>query len=131
MRGVLTYKSDMWSTGVFMYLLLTGISPFKGKNEAETKEFILNKELNYNSYPLSFLSSDAKDLLRKLLDRNMYKRISANEALTHPWLSQGQLSHEISITSLANLENHYVHVGIRSGATTWSPSLSHTSPCAK
>jgi calcium-dependent protein kinase len=32
MKGVLTDKSDLWSTGVLMYLLLTGVSPFKGKN---------------------------------------------------------------------------------------------------
>lgn len=87
MKGVLTYKSDMWSTGVLMHLLLTGVSPFKGKNEAETKHLIINKELNYKAYPLSDLSENAKDLLRKLLDRNMYKRISASEALAHPWLS--------------------------------------------
>jgi calcium-dependent protein kinase len=93
MKGVLTNKSDMWSTGVLMHLLLTGVSPFKGKNEAETKQFVLNKELNYNAYPLSHLSECAKDLLRKLLDRSIYKRISANQALAHPWLSQRQLSH--------------------------------------
>lgn len=37
LKGVLTEKSDLWSSGVLMYILLTGISPFKGKNQSQTK----------------------------------------------------------------------------------------------
>lgn len=49
-KGVLTNKSDMWSTALLMHLLLTVVSPFKGKNEAETKQFVLAKELNYKAF---------------------------------------------------------------------------------
>jgi calcium-dependent protein kinase len=45
---VLAEKSDIWSSAVLMYILLTGASPFKSKNEQETKRNILKKVLKYN-----------------------------------------------------------------------------------
>lgn len=73
----LTEKSDVWSSAVLMYILLTGASPFKGKNEAETKRNILNKTIKYNEPPLKEVSEEAKDLLRRMLNRSINERITA------------------------------------------------------
>lgn len=48
LSGTLTEKSDIWSTGVLMYILLTGSTPFRGKSESETKLNILKKNIDYD-----------------------------------------------------------------------------------
>ncbi len=45
MKGILVDKSDIWSSGVLMYILLTGISPFRGRNEVETRRNINDKNI--------------------------------------------------------------------------------------
>lgn len=84
---VLTEKSDIWSSAVLMYILLTGASPFKSKNEQETKRNILKKVLKYNEKPLKDISDEAKDLLKLMFNRNIHDRISAIDALQHRWLN--------------------------------------------
>jgi calcium-dependent protein kinase len=42
-RGVLCDKSDLWSSGVLLHILLTGVPPFKGRDELETKANISSK----------------------------------------------------------------------------------------
>ena len=71
----------MWSCGVIMYILLTGFSPFKGKDKSSTSKKILNKE-----YDKSLLSKRCKaciDLIDKLLEKDKDKRIKAEAALNH------------------------------------------------
>ena len=58
----LTPKSDIWSCGVLMHILLTGQSPFRDRNQI-TKHNILNKKLNYKVAPLSKTSPEARELL--------------------------------------------------------------------
>jgi calcium-dependent protein kinase len=52
LKETLTEKSDIWSSGVLMYILLTGVSPFKGKNEKETKANIFKKIIDIDAPPL-------------------------------------------------------------------------------
>ena len=49
LSGTLTEKSDIWSSGVLMYILLTGSTPFRGKSESETRMNILKKNIDYDS----------------------------------------------------------------------------------
>ena len=44
-KRYLGLKSDIWSSGVLMYILLTGISPFRGRNEVETQRNINDKNI--------------------------------------------------------------------------------------
>lgn len=74
--------------------------------------------IDFNSSSFSLISEDAKDLLGKLLNRNMYKRISANEALSHPWLSKVKNENPISVKNLEKLENYYVQIYLFSEAIT-------------
>jgi serine/threonine protein kinase len=63
MKNILSEKSDIWSSGVLLYILLTGVSPFRGSNESQTKDNINFKALNFSSAPLNCASNEAKDLL--------------------------------------------------------------------
>lgn len=81
-------KCDVWSAGVLLHLLLVGTVPFPGANDADTISQVLNKQLCFENPSYNILSSFAKDLLSKLLNRNVEERLDAKNALQHPWLSQ-------------------------------------------
>ena len=81
---------DIWSIGVIMYIMLTGFPPFYGSDD----ESILNHvslgkyDTNIDSY--QSLSDDAKDLITKLLTFEPSQRITARNALNHPWFQSAE-----------------------------------------
>ena len=81
-------KCDEWSCGVIMYILLTGDAPFPGETEEEIFEKIKKCEYNFDSPKFKNVSENCKDLIRKLLEPNSINRISANEALRHPFFTE-------------------------------------------
>ncbi|KAL7544599.1 hypothetical protein ACHAWF_007984 [Thalassiosira exigua] len=76
---------DMFSTGVTAYFLLTGMLPFDGPTDEETFDLISACDFGFPASSI-FLSEDAKDFVTKLLEVDPRKRMSAAEALNHPWL---------------------------------------------
>ncbi|KAF7456632.1 calcium-dependent protein kinase CDPK2B [Cryptosporidium felis] len=81
-------KCDVWSAGVLMHLLIMGVVPFPGANDAETISQVLNKQLFFEDPDYCHLSPLARDFLSKLLNRNVEERLDAKLALKHPWISQ-------------------------------------------
>nr|GMD97449.1 calcium-dependent protein kinase 29 [Ipomoea batatas]GME00110.1 calcium-dependent protein kinase 29 [Ipomoea batatas] len=79
---------DVWSAGVILYILLSGFPPFCADNDKGTFEEILKGQLDLKSPPWPSISSDAKDLIRRMLAVDPRKRITAAEALEHPWLKE-------------------------------------------
>lgn len=79
--------ADLWSLGVVVYTLLTGISPFLGRNDRETLQNVLNEANNVNYGPLEGIgvSQECKDFLRGLLLHSPAQRMTAGKALKHPW----------------------------------------------
>ena len=79
------HKCDNWSTGVTAFFLLTGMLPFDGHNDEETFQII---SMGHFIFPHSsiFLSSDAKDFVANLLVSDPKRRMTASEALSHPFL---------------------------------------------
>nr|XP_027201281.1 calcium-dependent protein kinase 3-like [Dermatophagoides pteronyssinus] len=80
----LCFKSDMWSAGVLMFLLLTGHLPYSGSTVLEVRRKVTRIEPAYERR-CQHVTKVAVDLLRNLLNRNVAKRFSAVEALQHPW----------------------------------------------
>ena len=81
-------KCDEWSCGVLMYILLSGEPPFYGDTEEEIFEKIKKCKYNFNSPKFNNVSENCKDLIRKLLEPNIKKRIKASEALRHPFFTE-------------------------------------------
>ena len=80
-------KSDLWSCGVILYNMLTGRYPFGGDTSEEISYKIIRGKYDMTQYPLNIISKEAKDLIRNLLVLDPNKRLSAKQALKHPWFS--------------------------------------------
>lgn len=76
----------MWSIGVIMYILLSGLPPFNGNTDVEIMEKVKIGKYNFESPGWKKKSEESKDLIRKFLQKDTAKRITAAEALEHPWI---------------------------------------------
>ena len=69
-----------------MYILLSGKVPFPGESNKEIIENVIAGEYHFNHEAFLSVSSGAKDLIRKLLVKDVEKRITAAEAYNHSWI---------------------------------------------
>lgn len=79
-------ECDVWSAGVIIYILLSGVPPFWDETEQGIFEQVLKGELDFVSEPWPSISESAKDLVRRMLVRDPKKRLTAHEVLCHPWV---------------------------------------------
>ncbi|CDI75549.1 CAM kinase, CDPK family, putative [Eimeria praecox] len=86
LQGKYTYKCDMWSAGVILYILLCGYPPFHGENDAEILARVKVGRYKFNEQDWKGVSNEAKDLVRKLMAFDPHQRLSAEQALNHPWI---------------------------------------------
>jgi serine/threonine protein kinase len=83
-------KVDIFSAGVILYILLTGMSPFHGRSYNEILIKNKNCEIKFNIKELGYgVSDQAIDLLTKMLAKDPKVRISGRECLEHPWIVCG------------------------------------------
>ncbi|KAK4600079.1 hypothetical protein RGQ29_009944 [Quercus rubra] len=72
---------DVWSAGVILYILLSGVPPFWGETEKAIFKAISEGKLDLQSSPWPSISASAKDLIKQMLTMNPTKRITAADAL--------------------------------------------------
>ncbi|ESO89987.1 hypothetical protein LOTGIDRAFT_178957 [Lottia gigantea] len=77
---------DIWSVGVITYILLSGYEPFYEDNEKKMYKRIIKGEYSFPSPIWDNVSENAKDLIRKMLHMDSKKRLTAKQALKHPWV---------------------------------------------
>ena len=98
-QGYEGFPVDIWSSGISLYIMLSGTLPFNLKNNnnssmdssSENNEdlqySIINKEPKY----IEKISDEARDLLNGLLNKNPKKRLTVDQILNHPWLKSDEI----------------------------------------
>jgi len=107
-----TFASDMWSIGIITYLMLSGVSPFRGQNDRETLQRIQMGDIDFDFELWQNISREAKHFVANLLVYKPEERMSVRQALAHPWLQilkqPGiEISEQYQI-STERLRNYYV-----------------------
>ena len=109
-------ECDMWSAGVILYMFIVGHAPFDGKTNREIMgkiqkgNYLKNEERWINS------SKEVKDLIQKLLVLEPEKRLTAKEALKHPWFKvansnilYNNISKDEVLKCIKNLLNYQIN----------------------
>ncbi|XP_052247535.1 peroxisomal carnitine O-octanoyltransferase-like isoform X2 [Dreissena polymorpha] len=77
---------DLWSIGVIAYILLCGYEPFNHDSEQQMYKKIVKGDYEFNSTYWDKNTINSKDLISRLLKVNDKERLTAEEALRHPWV---------------------------------------------
>ncbi|KAL5745382.1 hypothetical protein ACOSP7_026528 [Xanthoceras sorbifolium] len=80
-------EADMWSIGVIAYILLCGSRPFWARTESGIFRAVLKADPSFDEAPWPSLSLEAVDFVKRLLNKDYRKRLTASQALSHPWLA--------------------------------------------
>jgi calcium-dependent protein kinase len=97
---------------VILYILLCGYPPFNGANDKQIIQAVMQGQFTVDEPEWADVSDEAKDLVSKLLTYNPAERISAMDALQHPWLKKmvnvEKVKTEVAKRTLSNLRNFRV-----------------------
>ncbi|KAH9288408.1 hypothetical protein KI387_032525 [Taxus chinensis] len=86
LAGTYSEKVDVWGAGVLLHALLIGVLPFRGESVEAIFEVIKHVQLDFQTEKWKSVSGPAKDLLSRMLSRDVGKRLSPEEVLRHPWI---------------------------------------------
>lgn len=88
---------DIWSAGVILYILLCGIPPFWAETEQGVAQAIIHAVVDFRRDPWPKVSDKAIELVKKMLDPDPKKRLTAQEVLDHPWLQDAKSVPNVSL----------------------------------
>jgi serine/threonine protein kinase len=86
LMGYSSPAADVFAAGVVLYILLCGYPPFHHRSHREKLIATVNGYYRLSGEEWDFISDEAKDLIKRMLETDPMKRITAKEVLQHPWL---------------------------------------------
>lgn len=111
LSGSYNEKCDIWSAGVILYLLLAGVPPFNGPDDASIVARVREGDLRFAEPIWKKLSPLSRELVERLLCKDPDKRLSANEALQHPWFACFS-PHRLAFYRTVSVPNDLVTFGL-------------------
>ena len=111
LKGKYDEECDLWSVGVIMYIMLTGYPPFNGEDDDSILKSVSTGKYDTTLDTYQSLTPNAKDLITRLLKYNPSDRITAKDALAHPWFQTNEFEkiyrvNTISANEAINLINN-------------------------
>ena len=88
LKGEYNEKCDIWACGVIFYILLCGYPPINGETDDEIYLDVLKGEFEFPEEDWSEVSDEAKNLIKKMLTKDVNKRISALDSMQDPWFKK-------------------------------------------
>ncbi|XP_015901876.3 calcium-dependent protein kinase 26 [Ziziphus jujuba] len=86
LMGGYNQVADVWSAGVILYILLSGMPPFWGKTKSRIFDAVRAADLRFPSDPWDHISASAKNLIAGMLCVDPSKRLTAAQVLAHSWM---------------------------------------------
>uniref|UniRef100_A0A3P8R8N0 Serine/threonine-protein kinase DCLK2 n=1 Tax=Astatotilapia calliptera TaxID=8154 RepID=A0A3P8R8N0_ASTCA len=103
-------KVDIWAAGVITYILLCGFPPFRSENNQQEDLFdqILQGRLDFPSPYWDNITDSAKELIGKMLQVNAEARYTAQDVLSHPWVTDDAImENNMKMEVTGKLKTHF------------------------
>ncbi|XP_050387856.1 calcium-dependent protein kinase 26-like isoform X1 [Argentina anserina] len=95
LAGGYNQAADVWSAGVILYILLSGMPPFWGKTKSSIFNAVRTADLRFPSDPWDGITESANDLIRGMLCKDPSKRLTAHQVLDHSWMKNTEFLYKL------------------------------------
>lgn len=106
LRKNYSHEADMWSLGVILYILLSGLPPFWGDTEEQIFKMVLRGHIDFKTDPWPKLSDAAKECVKLLLEQDPSKRATAQDILSHDWFVNEGMREDVALDSVVLKRMH-------------------------
>nr|XP_046181840.1 serine/threonine-protein kinase DCLK2-like isoform X3 [Oncorhynchus gorbuscha] len=102
-------KVDIWATGVITYILLCGFPPFRSEDNLQEDLFdqILVGRLDFPAPYWDNVTDSAKELIGRMLQVNVEARYTAQDILSHPWVTDDSMENNMKMEVSGKLRTHF------------------------
>ena len=123
LKGDYGVQCDNWSLGVILYILICGRPPFHGKTNVEILKKVAAGEINFDHSPFKTASEDVKELIEKLMTKDVAKRFTAQMAQEHRWVQNHSAKDDIEGHDISEFFHDFIESqAIRRTALTFIAS---------
>ena len=94
LQGVYTSQADLWAIGVVSYMVLSATKPFYSQKRKKMIDLIMRGKAYFDGAAWAKISTEGKDFVQKLLVVDPKERMTATDALHHPWIVDRHMWHD-------------------------------------